>query len=220
MLKVTGATKTYGNHIILNNINFSLDSGQIIALVGPSGSGKSTLLRCIQKLEKLDKGTISNKMTTGFVFQDFQLFSHFTALENVAYSLKVTKKLTKEEAQEKAKATLELLGLKNIHHKRPHQLSGGQKQRVAIARALVLKPDLLLCDEPTSGLDGLSSKKVIELFHTLKMQGVTMLVASHDLEFVEATADRIIVLNHSLVIKDIAINTAREKLSWQTLLRE
>lgn len=219
MLNVTQATKVYGNHTILNQVSFSLNPGQIVALAGPSGSGKSTLLRCIQKLEKLDKGTIAHKGTTGFVFQDFQLFPHLTILENVAYALRVTKKQTASDDLEKAKATLKLLGLKNAYYKMPHQLSGGQRQRAAIARALVLEPDLLLCDEPTSGLDGLSGKNVAELFLTLKNQGVTMLIASHDLEFISAVADRIIVLNDAAVLKDFMIDPKIQgQLSWGTLL--
>ena len=219
MLNVTHATKAYGNHTILNQVSFSLNPGQIVALAGPSGSGKSTLLRCIQKLEKLDEGTISHKGTTGFIFQDFQLFPHLTIIENVAYALRVTKKQTASDALEKAKTTLKLLGLKTAYYKMPHQLSGGQRQRAAIARALVLEPDLLLCDEPTSGLDGLSGKIVAELFLTLKNQGVTMLIASHDLDFVSAVADRIIVLNDAAVFKDFMINAKIQgRLSWRTLL--
>jgi polar amino acid transport system ATP-binding protein len=219
MLNVTHATKAYGNHTILNQVSFSLNPGQIVALAGPSGSGKSTLLRCIQKLEKLDEGTIAHKGTTGFVFQDFQLFPHLTVLENVAYALRVTKKQTANNALEKAKATLKLLGLKTAYYKMPHQLSGGQRQRAAIARALVLEPDLLLCDEPTSGLDGLSGKNVAELFLTLKNQGVTMLIASHDLDFVSAVADRIIVLNDAAVLKDFMIDAKIQgQLCWDTLL--
>lgn len=217
MLKVTNATKAYSNHHILNQVNFSLIPGQIVALVGPSGSGKSTLLRCIQKLEKLDSGTITHKGTTGFVFQDFQLFPHLSTLGNVAYALKATKKQPTSDAQEKAKDTLKQLGLKTFYNKMPHQLSGGQRQRTAIARALVLEPDLLLCDEPTSGLDGPSGKNVAELFLNLKSQGVTMLIASHDLDFVSAVADRIIVLNDATVLKDFIIDE-KAKLSWAKLL--
>jgi polar amino acid transport system ATP-binding protein len=219
MLNVTHATKAYGNHTILNQVSFSLNPGQIVALAGPSGSGKSTLLRCIQNLERLDEGTIAHKGTTGFVFQDFQLFPHLTVLENVAYALRVTKKQTANNALEKAKANLKLLGLKTAYYKMPHQLSGGQRQRAAIARALVLEPDLLLCDEPTSGLDGLSGKNVAELFLTLKNQGVTMLIASHDLNFVSAVADRIIVLNDAAVLKDFMIDAKIQgQLCWDTLL--
>jgi polar amino acid transport system ATP-binding protein len=217
MLKVTNATKAYSNHNILKQVSFCLNPGQIVALAGPSGSGKSTLLRCIQKLEKLDSGTITHKGTTGFVFQDFQLFPHLSVLDNVTYALRVTKKQPANDAQEKAKSTLKQLGLKTAYNKMPHQLSGGQRQRAAIARALVLEPDLLLCDEPTSGLDGPSSKSVAELFLNLKAQGVTMLIASHDLDFVGAVADRIIVLNEAAVLRDFMIEE-KGKLSWAKLL--
>lgn len=219
MLKITNAAKAFGKNIILNDVNFSLNPGQIVALAGPSGSGKSTLLRCIQGLEKLDKGIIEHKVSTGFVFQDFQLFPHLNVLQNVMYSLKVSKKISHEEVQKKAKETLKKLGMQSAYTKMPSQLSGGQRQRTAIARALVLEPDLLLCDEPTSGLDGLSSKNVAELFTILKNQGVTMLIASHDLDFVSTIADRIIVLNNAIVHKDLMINRQNnEKLSWHNLL--
>lgn len=220
MLSVTNATKTYSSQTILKHVSFSLNSGQIVVLAGPSGSGKSTLLRCIQKLEKLDSGEIIHEGTTGFVFQDFQLFPHLSVLDNVTYALKVNKKLSPEIAQQKAKETLKLLGLKAIYNKMPSQLSGGQRQRTAIARALVLEPNLLLCDEPTSGLDGISGKNVAELFLNLKVQGVTMLIASHDLDFVNAVADRIIVLNNASVLKDFVIDKKNQgKLSWSKLLQ-
>ena len=199
MLKITNATKAFGYNTILNDVNFALKPGQIVALAGPSGSGKSTLLRCIQRLEKLDNGAIEHKVTTGFVFQDFQLFPHLSVLQNVMYAIKVKQKVSTESAQKKAKETLTQLGLQTLYTKMPSQLSGGQRQRAAIARALVLEPDLLLCDEPTSGLDGLSGKNVAELFTNLKKQGVTMLIASHDLDFVNTVADRIIVLNNAAV---------------------
>ena len=219
MLKITNATKAFGPNKILKNVSFSLTTGQIVALAGPSGSGKSTLLRCIQGLEKLDNGTIEHKVSTGFVFQDFQLFPHLNVLQNVMYALKVNQKISDSDAQKKAKATLEKLGMQSVYDKMPGQISGGQRQRTAIARALVLEPDLLLCDEPTSGLDGLSGKNVAELFTILKNQGVTMLIASHDLDFISSVAERIIVLNNANVHKDFIISHEnQEKLSWHKLL--
>jgi polar amino acid transport system ATP-binding protein len=219
MLKITNATKSFGNNVIIKDVNFSLNPGQIVALAGPSGSGKSTLLRCIQGLEKLDNGIIEHKVSTGFVFQDFQLFPHLNVLQNVMYALKVSKKINHEEAQKKAKETLKKLGMQSAYAKMPNQLSGGQRQRTAIARALVLEPDLLLCDEPTSGLDGLSSKNVAELFTILKSQGVTMLIASHDLDFIGTISERIIVINNATMHKDFIIDKANhEKLNWHKLL--
>ncbi len=219
MLKITNATKAFGPNTILKNVSFSLTTGQIVALAGPSGSGKSTLLRCIQGLEKLDNGTIEHKVSTGFVFQYFQLFPHLNVLQNVMYALKVNQKISDSDAQRKAKATLEKLGMQSAYDKMPSQISGGQRQRTAIARALVLEPDLLLCDEPTSGLDGLSGKNVAELFTILKNQGVTMLIASHDLDFISIVAERIIVLNNATVHKDFIISHEnQEKLSWHKLL--
>lgn len=213
MLNVINAHKTYGNNVIINDVSLSLTKGQIVALAGPSGSGKSTLLRCIQGIEKLDNGVIECHGKTGFVFQDFQLFPHLNVLQNVMYALKINQ----ISHQEKVNDTLAKLGLKDLLNKMPSQLSGGQRQRVAIARALVLEPDLLLCDEPTSGLDGVSGQNVAELFINLKNQGVTMLIASHDLDFVSAVSDRIIVLNNAAIVKDF-MRDSEIRLDWKQLL--
>lgn len=218
MLKVENATKTFGNNSVLSGINFSLEKGKIVTIAGPSGSGKSTLLRCIQGIEKLDQGTIEIEGKTGFVFQDFQLFPHLSVMQNTAYTLKFSNKIPKNKVATTAKETLTKLGLQTLSHKMPSQLSGGQKQRVAIARALVLDPDLLLCDEPTSGLDGINAKNVAELFLNLKSHGVTMLISSHDLDFVSKVADRIIVLNDSKICKDLKVESNSHKLNWQDLL--
>jgi len=219
MLSVIKATKSFTNNLILNKVSFSIDKGQIVAIAGPSGSGKSTLLRCIQGLENLDQGIIEHDVTTGFVFQDFQLFPHLSVLHNVMYALKIKQKISAQALLQKAQGMLNQLGLQTVQTKMPSQISGGQRQRVAIARALVLDPDLLLCDEPTSGLDGVSAKSVADLFLDLKNQGVAMLIASHDLDFVSAVADRIIVLNFGEIIKDLLVDHAqRAKLSWHKLL--
>lgn len=218
MLNVINATKTFGNNSVLNSVNFSLDKGKIVAIAGPSGSGKSTLLRCIQGIEKLDQGTIEIEGKTGFVFQDFQLFPHLSVMQNTAYTLQFSKKIPKNKITTTAKETLTKLGLQTLSNKMPSQLSGGQKQRVAIARALVLDPDLLLCDEPTSGLDGINAKNVAELFLNLKSQGVTMLISSHDLDFVSKVADRVIVINDSKICKNLRVEQNSPKLKWQDLL--
>lgn len=191
MLKINHLSKTFGEHKILDDITFSIDKSQIIGLAGSSGSGKSTLLRLIQKLEIPDSGYIENSPRTGFMFQDFQLFPHMTAWENIIYASK-----TKNEVGyiEKAKELLHILGLSSKADFYPHKLSGGQKQRVALARTLMMAPDILLCDEPTSGLDVATIEDVVTLIKSVRDMGVGILIASHDLDFLTNVADKIFVL--------------------------
>ncbi|HFC49531.1 MAG TPA: amino acid ABC transporter ATP-binding protein, partial [Thermofilum sp.] len=168
LLHVEDLWASYGEHIVLKGINFTLKKGEKVVIVGPSGSGKSTLLKCIVRLVEPIKGKIfldgievtshktdirSIRAKTGFVFQNYNLFPHMTVLDNVALPLRIVKKLMKKEAEEKAKAMLKIVGMEPYMNKYPLQLSGGQQQRVAIARALAMDPILLLLDEPTSALD-------------------------------------------------------------------
>lgn len=220
MLKIKQATKQWANEVLFKDISFDLEPNKINVLAGMSGSGKTTLLRCIQGFEKLTSGQISCNSSNGFVFQDFQLFPHINIIENVSYALKKVKKYDKHEAYNKAAEILSSLGLQSeIFNLYPDQLSGGQKQRVAIARSLVLKPQLLLCDEPTSGLDGISTAAVAQLFQSLKASGVTILLTSHDLNFVSLVAERILVLKDKKLFNDIK-NPQAHEINWQELFRE
>lgn len=192
MLTIEHAEKTFGDTIVLNKVSLQIKSGTITGLAGPSGSGKSTLLRCIQGLETLSEGSISFDGHSGFMFQDFQLFPHMTVLENLIFapSFHETHEIVMARAQQLI-ATLNLADKANDY---PASLSGGQKQRVAFARSLMMRPDILLCDEPTSGLDFKSITDIIEIFKSIKKAGQTIIIASHDLEFLTKVSDRILFL--------------------------
>lgn len=202
MLKICNVGKQFAQNPVLKNVNFTVKKETIVGLAGPSGSGKSTLLRCIQKIEKVDVGTIEYSGTSSFMFQDFQLFPHMTVLENLIYAPTL---FNNENAKIEAFHLLEKLGLKNKAHYLPSKLSGGQKQRVALARCLMMKPNMLLCDEPTSGLDVATIEDVVQLLQSVHEMGVTMIIASHDLDFLSRIAQRIIVLNNGLKISDVKV---------------
>ncbi len=202
MLKICNVSKQFAQNPVLKNVNFNVKKESIVGLAGPSGSGKSTLLRCIQKLEKVDVGTIEYSGTSSFMFQDFQLFPHMTVLENLIYAPTL---FNNENANNEALHLLEKLGLKKKAQYLPSKLSGGQKQRVALARCLMMKPNMLLCDEPTSGLDVATIEDVVQLLQSVHEMGVTMIIASHDLDFLSRIAQRIIVLNNGLKISDVEV---------------
>lgn len=205
MLTISNLTKSYGNSIVLNKINLTFEKNSIIGLAGPSGGGKSTLLRCIQGLDTIDEGNIVSNGDSGFMFQDFQLFPHMTVLENLIYAPSLQDKNTNHVI--KANKILDNLNIKDKTDYYPSDLSGGQKQRVALARSLMMNPDILLCDEPTSGLDIATIDDVVDLLKSVQQLGVTMLIASHDLDFLGKIADRIIVLNNGQIALDIITNT-------------
>ncbi|MCC5014836.1 ATP-binding cassette domain-containing protein [Legionella sp. 31fI33] len=201
MLYINNACKNFGSTPVLDQLNLSIAAHQIIGLAGPSGGGKSTLLRCIQKLEVLDSGTIDFSGKSGFMFQDFQLFPHMTVLENLTYAPKLQNKASQHDKE--ALALLNTLGIADKTASYPHQLSGGQKQRVALARSLMMQPNLLLCDEPTSGLDLATIEDVVSLLHSVKSMGVTMVIASHDLDFLTKMSDRLVVLKGGQLVADV-----------------
>ncbi len=212
MLQLNNACKKFGSTLVLNQVNLSIQANTIVGLAGASGSGKSTLLRCIQKLESLDTGNIEFKGTSGFMFQDFQLFPHMTVFKNLVYAPMLHKTIKNHE--DKAFELLETLGLKDKAKAFPEELSGGQKQRVALARSLMICPDLLLCDEPTSGLDLATIDDVVTLLSAVKSMGVTMVIASHDLEFITKIAGRVVVLKAGNVVSDIEIRDLPSSLSF------
>ncbi|HHT0593091.1 TPA: amino acid ABC transporter ATP-binding protein [Legionella anisa] len=201
MLAIKQACKYFGSLTVLNNINLNVHAQTVLGLAGPSGSGKSTLLRCIQQLETLDSGMIAVAGQSGFMFQDFQLFPHMTVMRNLVYAPRLHNKMIHHEEQ--AHELLLRLGISDKASAYPHQLSGGQKQRVALARSLMMKPNLLLCDEPTSGLDLATIDEVINLLNTVKSLGVTMVIASHDLDFLSKMSDRLIVLKGGQLVADV-----------------
>ncbi|MDR3179483.1 MAG: ATP-binding cassette domain-containing protein [Holosporaceae bacterium] len=201
MLKVFDIRKQFNEIVVLDSVSFSVKKSDIVGLAGPSGGGKSTLLRCIQKLDTPDSGSIECNGRAGFMFQDFQLFPHLTVLENLTYAPSLKEK--KQNCLKHARDMLKNLGIMSKANAYPRDLSGGQKQRVALARSLMIKPDILLCDEPTSGLDVATTTDVVTLLESVCEMGVTMVIASHDLDFLTKISDRIILLNGGKIVVDI-----------------
>ena len=205
MIEIKGLSKSFGDKKILDNVNVSIAENSILTLVGPSGGGKTTLLRCLAGLETADSGEVWMNDSVlkfseiagdiGFVFQDINLFPHFTVLENITLAPKMTKKKDKKQIAEEALKLLEKFGLKEQVNQYPSQLSGGQKQRVAIVRALIMSPKLLCYDEPTSALDPLLVDSIAETIMELKEEGMTQVVVTHDLSFAKKISDTLIEVN-------------------------
>lgn len=206
MLKVENLNKSFGDKRVLKDINLQVEKGDIFMITGESGVGKTTLIRCLCDLETYDSGNISfsneeNKedANIGLVFQNFNLFSHFSVMKNIIYPLIKSKKINKIEAKEKAEELLELLGLKGLEGQYPYQLSGGQKQRVAIARALAMEPKFICFDEPTSALDYKLRDSVGDLLKTVASKGMGVIVITHDREFANKYATKIYDLGNNKV---------------------
>ena len=215
ILKVEKIHKHFGELEVLKGISFSMQKGESKVLIGPSGTGKSTLLRCINYLSPPSKGKVwlsgelinlqtdinQVRSTIGFVFQDFSLFSHLTALDNVRIGPMRVRGMKKKEATELAMEQLRKVGLEDKINSYPAQLSGGQQQRVSIARALAMEPKLILFDEPTSALDPELIGEVLKVMMDLAKSGMTMLVVSHEMGFARAVADEIIFLEGGRIIE-------------------
>lgn len=205
MLELKGITKKFGNKVILDNVNLTVADGQILTIVGPSGAGKTTLLRCISGLATVDGGQFlldgqsfdpainrDNDAVIGVVFQDFQLFPNLTVLQNVTLAPTMVLKKSGQDAESEARTLLKRLNLDGKADLYPYELSGGQKQRVAIVRALAMHPKLLCYDEPTSALDPDLRKEVEQIILTLKQEGMTQIVVTHDMPFAKAIADQML----------------------------
>ncbi|MHC5229501.1 amino acid ABC transporter ATP-binding protein [Enterococcus sp. LJL99] len=205
MLEIKNLSKSFDGRKIIDQLNLSINDGEILSIVGPSGGGKTTLLRCLAGLETTDSGELlidskpfnpvemdNADQIVGIVFQDFQLFPHLSVLDNVTLAPILALKQSKEASETEAKELLDKLGLNGKEHLFPYQLSGGQKQRVALARALAMKPKVLGYDEPTSALDPELRQQVEELIFGLKTQGMTQIIVTHDLTFAENIADSIL----------------------------
>ncbi len=208
MLKIHNVCKKFGDTEVLKNISLDIAPNKIIGLAGPSGSGKSTLLRCLQNLESIDSGVIECQEQRGFMFQDFQLFPHMTVLQNLIYAPALQEKT--KNITEEALTFLETLGILDKKDVYPNNLSGGQKQRVALARSLMMHPQILLCDEPTSGLDVATILDIVSLLKSIKDMGVTMVIASHDLDFLTKIADQIILLKAGEIVLTVDPHSLKE----------
>lgn len=215
ILEFENVSKYYEDELVFNNVSLKLKKGEVISLVGKSGSGKSTLLKCINRLENIDNGKIKFKgidiseispvelrQKIGIVFQDYNLFEHLTVLDNLIIGLIKIKGYSKKESISKALNILKKVDLIDKKDKYPDELSGGQKQRVAIARTLLMEPDIILLDEPTSALDKEMKDSVLELINELIDEDMTLIVVSHEEEFVNKVSDRIFSFNkHTLLEK-------------------
>ena len=217
VIRVEGLRKSFDGNVVLRDIELSVMPGQVVTIIGASGSGKSTLLRCLNLLETPDAGHVwfhgadlaadhvnVNKLREkiGMVFQGFNLFSKKTALENVMEGLIIVKKMDKKKAEEIAREQLKNVGLLEWANHYPAHLSGGQQQRVAIARALAMEPELLLLDEPTSALDPELVGEVLDTIKKAANEGYTMLLVSHEMNFVKNVATRVIFLENGKIIED------------------
>lgn len=221
LLEVKNIKKNFGKTEVLKGIDFSLEEGQVLAIIGSSGSGKTTLLRCLNFLEQADEGVIrvgeqtlfdssdkvtlgdeairQNRLNFGLVFQNFNLFPQYTALQNVTLAPTLLKKGTVQEIEDNARNLLDKVGLSDKLNNYPNQLSGGQQQRVAIARALAMSPKILCFDEPTSALDPELTGEVLRVIRDLKTDNRTMIVVTHEMAFAKSVADVVIYMADGVI---------------------
>ncbi|WP_419457008.1 glutamine ABC transporter ATP-binding protein GlnQ [Agrobacterium tumefaciens] len=217
MVEFRNVVKSYGDLNVLQGIGLSIEAGEIVFLIGPSGSGKSTLLRCINALETIQSGELTVdgisargtaaqireiRLEAGMVFQQFNLFPHMTALENVMFGPLKVRRSTKAEAEAIARDLLQKVGLKERADYFPSQLSGGQQQRVAIARALAIRPKLMLFDEPTSALDPELRHEVLQVMRQLATEGMTMIVVTHEIGFARDVGNRLLFIDKGQILHD------------------
>jgi glutamate/aspartate transport system ATP-binding protein len=218
MIEIEGVSKWYGGHQVLKDCSLSVSKGETLVVCGPSGSGKSTLLKCVNGLEKFEEGKITVEQTSvgdrstnlprlrskiGMVFQNFELFPHMTALENVCLGQKKVLGRSKAESVLRSMALLERVGLVDHASKYPAQLSGGQAQRVAIARALGMDPVAMLFDEPTSALDPEMISEVLDVMIELARDGMTMMVVTHEMGFARKVATHIVFMDHGVIVENV-----------------
>jgi len=233
IIKAENVVKVYHNGVrALKGVSLDIYQGEVVVIIGPSGSGKSTFLRTLNHLETINEGKITidgielthnktniNKIReeVGMVFQQFNLFPHLTAMENITLAPRVVKKMSKEEAEEIAQKLLDRVGLGDRGGSYPSQLSGGQQQRVAIARALAMKPKIMLFDEPTSALDPEMIGEVLDVMKTLAKDGMTMVVVTHEMGFAREVSDRIVFMDEGNIVEmgkpeEIFSNPKNERL--------
>ena len=220
MLELNRVKKSFGDNPVIRDISLSVEQGDVVAILGPSGSGKTTLLRCAGYLTRADGGTVTldgeshdlheiskrdvvrYRRKIGFVFQSFNLFGNKTALQNVTAGLTIARKMDKKEAERIGLEALEKVGLLDRKDYYPSKLSGGQQQRVAIARAIAPNPRVIFFDEPTSALDPELTEEVLNVMKNLAGDGVTMVVVTHEIEFAQRVANRVILVEDGLVVEE------------------
>lgn len=217
MVTIKDLRKRFGDLEVLKGVNMEVKKGEVVVILGPSGSGKSTILRCINRLEEPTSGQIiiddievTNPRTdinkvrqrVGMVFQQFNLFPHMTALQNITLAPMKVQKKSKQEAEKIGLELLKKVGLLDKANSYPMQLSGGQQQRVAIARALAMRPDVMLFDEVTSVLDPELVKEVLDVMKNLAMDGMTMIVVTHEMNFAKEVGDRIILIDGGVIVEE------------------
>lgn len=241
MLQVTDLHKCYGEQEVLKGIDITVNNGDVVVILGPSGSGKTTLLRCINFLERADKGTIALdslelhaqkaskkqiyelRQHTAFIFQNYNLFKNKNALHNVMEGLVVGRKMKKAEAEERAKKVLDNVGLSKKYLSYSTQLSGGEQQRVGIARAMALEPDVMLFDEPTSALDPELVGEVLAVMKKLAKNGTTMVVVTHEMNFARDVATKVIFMEGGNIVEqgppEVIFTRPKEKRTKRFLER-
>ena len=217
MIAFAGVEKWFGTNHVLRGIDLEIARGEVVCVIGPSGSGKSTLIRCINGLERFDRGSLvvdgmhledghadlgALRRRVGMVFQSFNLYPHMTALANVTLAPVNVRKLSRADAERGGRALLERVGIAEKAAAFPAQLSGGQQQRVAIARALAMEPDILLFDEPTSALDPEMIGEVLDVMKGLAHTGITMVVVTHEMGFAREVGDRIVFMDEGRIVED------------------
>jgi len=216
VIQAEGVRKRFGDNIVLDGIDLAVDAGETLVVIGPSGSGKSTLLRCINLLEPIDGGRIllegeeitrkgakvaAIRQRIGIVFQQFNLFPHLKAIDNVTLAARRVRKVSRREAEARALELLKRVGLEEKAREYPHQLSGGQQQRVAIARALMMEPHVMLFDEVTSALDPELVGEVLVVMRDLAQSGMTMVVVTHEMQFAREVGDRVLFMDEGRIVE-------------------
>lgn len=220
MIEITGLKKSFGENEVLKNVSLKVETGSVVSILGPSGSGKTTLLRCINFLEKADDGKLqfddqtiflkhvrkkeilSVRRKSAFVFQNYALFPHMTAIQNVMEGLVTVQKIPKAQAYKKAEDVIQWVGLADRKDHYPSQLSGGQQQRIGIARAVALNPEVILFDEPISALDPELVGETLDVIKKVANTGITMIIVTHEMAFAEQISNKIIFMDGGIVVEE------------------